>query len=211
MCPVSFPPFSTNQPATRVDNAHKEDINCVDWNNHDPTSILSGSSDGTIHQYDYRMLSSGIDSGSGGGRVVATYQDSGLGNITNIQWSPHDARYFASAGDDGAVSIWDTHAASDDSLLFRHSGHRASIVDFDFNRNSPWTMVSMSDDSQNPRLGGGTMQVWRLTDLLYKTGVDVDKHLIEKLELDKVNESNKSKSDIMSGESVGAGNKRSKN
>ena len=28
--------------AARVDNAHKEDINCVDWNNHDPTSIVSG-------------------------------------------------------------------------------------------------------------------------------------------------------------------------
>jgi histone-binding protein RBBP4 len=35
-----------NPIAIRVNNAHQEDINCVDWNNHDPTSIISGSSDG---------------------------------------------------------------------------------------------------------------------------------------------------------------------
>ena len=141
-----------------------------------------GSSDGTIHQYDYRMLSKTPNRA-----IVATYDDPGLGNITNIQWSPHDARYFASAGDDGAISIWDAHSASPtSSLLFRHSGHRASIVDFDWNSCSPWTMVSMSDDSQNPRLGGGTMQVWRISDLLYKTGTDFENKLVQKLELDKI-------------------------
>ena len=56
-----------------------------------------------------------------------------------------------------------------EGLIFRHMGHRASIVDFDWNENSPWTFASMSDDSQNPHLGGGTLQVWRLTDLLYKS------------------------------------------
>jgi WD40 repeat protein len=32
--------------AIRVSDAHEEDINCVDWNSHDPTAIVSGSSDG---------------------------------------------------------------------------------------------------------------------------------------------------------------------
>ena len=165
----------------RVENAHKEDINCIDWNNHDPSSLVSGSSDGTIHQYDYRMLNA-----SPNRAVVATYDQPGLGNITNIQWSPHDARYFASAGDDGAISVWDSHAVDKDStLLFRHSGHRASIVDFDWNSKSPWTMVSMSDDSQNPRLGGGTMQVWRLSDLLFQSGADFEQKLVGALDKDK--------------------------
>ena len=174
-----------NALVARVDEAHREDINCVDWNNHDPTSLVSGSSDGTIHQYDYRMLTQTPNRA-----IVATYDDPGLGNITNIQWSPQDARYFASAGDDGAVSIWDAHAmSSDSSLLFRHSGHRASIVDFDWNSCSPWTMVSMSDDSQNPRLGGGTMQVWRISDLLHKSGNDFESHLANALEKDRKSDS----------------------
>ena len=151
---------------------------------------------------------------------VATYEDPGLDNITNIQWSPHDARFFASAGDDGTVSIWDTHAShashpgspggnntTNNSLMFRHCGHRASIVDFDWNSRSPWTMVSMSDDSQNPRLGGGTMQVWRLTDLLYKHNIDTEKKYIELL--DKQKKEKMQQNEQGSGGSGGS-NKRSK-
>jgi WD40 repeat protein len=156
---------------------------------------------------------------------VASYEDPCLGNITNIQWSPHDARYFASAGDDGAVSIWDSHTThalhntsdtsnrSNESLLFRHSGHRASIVDFDWNSSSPWTIVSMSDDSQNPRLGGGTMQVWRITDLLYKNDVVAEKNYVSLLDKGKDHlnsEGGSSGSNGIDDGETGQSNKRSK-
>ena len=160
----------------RILEAHSEDINCVDWSVHNHAAVVTGSSDGIIQQYDFRMLSSSMDQRDRRA-IVASYSDGALGNITNIQWSPHDARYFASAGDDGTVTVWDTLSSDTaepgglpPALMFRHCGHRASIVDFDWNAESPWTIVSMSDDSQNPRLGGGTLQVWRITDLLYKSG-----------------------------------------
>ena len=40
-----------------------------------------------------------------------------------------------------------------------------SIVDFDWNPSSPWTISSMSDDGE---LGGGTLQIWRVSDLVYR-------------------------------------------
>ena len=175
--------------ATRLEEAHSDDMNCVDWNVHDANKILTGSSDGTIHIYDYRMLPShgrrsivqryGYhgDAYEGGNAGCGDQSHYKLGNITNVMWSPTgDGRFFASAGDDGVVTIWDSSksgAANADglpeALLFRHAGHRASIVDFDWNPHSAWTIASMSDDSQNPRLGGGTLQVWRITDLIYKS------------------------------------------
>ena len=176
--------------AARLEEAHSDDMNCVDWNAHDANQIVTGSSDGTIHIYDYRMLASHgrrsivrrygyrsdapeAEAGGESGTAQSRYK---LGNITNIMWSPTDGRSFASSGDDGAVTIWDASKSGapleedglPEALLFRHAGHRASIVDFDWNARSAWTIASLSDDSENPRLAGGTLQVWRITDLLYK-------------------------------------------
>ena len=61
----------------------------------------------------------------------------------------------------------------------------------------------MSDDSQNPRLGGGTMQVWRLTDLLYKHNIDTEKNYIELLDKQKDTQNEQ-------GSGGSGGNKRSK-
>ncbi len=177
--------------AARLEEAHSDDMNCVDWNSHDVNQIVTGSSDGTIHIYDYRMLAShgrrsivrrygrridasSTDGGSGSDETAQSRYK--LGNITNVMWSPTDGRFFASSGDDGAVTIWDASKSGapleqdglPEALLFRHAGHRASIVDFDWNAQSAWTIASLSDDSENPRLAGGTLQVWRITDLLYK-------------------------------------------
>lgn len=171
--------------ATRFKEAHSDDINCVDWNLHDENKIVTGSSDGTVNIYDYRMLGKlarqsiirsygGQSSTAEEGKLASSLR---LGNITNVMWSPTDSRFFATAGDDGIVSVWDSEKSGAPSqldglpegLFFRHTGHRASVVDFDWNTNSPWTFASISDDSQNPHLGGGTLQVWRISDLLYKS------------------------------------------
>ena len=42
-------------------------------------------------------------------------------------------------------------------VIFSHSGHRASIVDFQWNPYDPWVLSSLSDDSadQSVRAGGG--------------------------------------------------------
>ena len=152
-----------------VHEAHTDDINCISWNPLDTNMIVTGSSDGSINLYDRRSFSS-----DGTATQPVQKFSADLSNITNIQWSPHSRSHFASAGEDCIVSIWDVHARQQDALddglppglLFRHRGHRAGVVDFDWSSSSPWTIASMSDDSTNPRLGGGTLQVWRICDLL---------------------------------------------
>ena len=37
-------------------------------------------------------------------------------------------------------------AGTDRCLLFRHAGHRSSIVDLNWNTLQPWTLGSISDD-----------------------------------------------------------------
>ncbi|KAL8139293.1 hypothetical protein V2J09_005314 [Rumex salicifolius] len=54
-------------------------------------------------------------------------------------------------------------------LFFKHSGHRDKVADFHWNAIDPWTLVSVSDDSA----GGGTLQIWRIIDLLYRPEQEV--------------------------------------
>jgi histone-binding protein RBBP4 len=161
---------SGSSPTLAVKEAHGDDINCVIWNPHDANVICTGASDGTINLYDLRRL------GAGPSQKIGEGMD--LGNITNMQWCPHSATHFASAGDTGALYVWDvSRAGARDAaveswdtyppeLMFTHRGHRAPIVDFHWNSHSDWTIASMSDDGS---MGGGTLQMWRVSDLLYDT------------------------------------------
>lgn len=167
------------KPTNSVVRAHDDDINCVVWNPFDGNVVCTGASDGSIHQYDIRNLSTGSVRHLGVGVE--------MGNITNMQWSPHSAHHFASAGDGGSLYIWDIskadtpHAEMEPwdttpaELMFKHMGHRAPVVDFDWNAKSPWTIATFSDDGA---LGGGTLQMWRVADLVYNEQPD----FLEKLQ-----------------------------
>lgn len=41
------------------------------------------------------------------------------------------------------------------------------MVDFQWNPNDPWTMLSVSDDVSSGN-GGGSLQMWRISDLIYR-------------------------------------------
>ena len=53
------------------------------------------------------------------------------------------------------------------------------VVDFQWNPHDPWTFMSVSDDVSD-ELGGGTLQLWRVNDLIYREEAEVlaelDKH-----------------------------------
>ncbi|KAL8217219.1 hypothetical protein R6Q57_024056 [Mikania cordata] len=44
---------------------------------------------------------------------------------------------------------------------------RDKVVDFHWIVYDPWTVVSVSDDVETTS-GGGTLQIWRMSDLIYK-------------------------------------------
>ncbi|KAG6489283.1 hypothetical protein ZIOFF_050552 [Zingiber officinale] len=95
-------------------------------------------------------------------------------SILFLQWCPDKSTVFGSAGEDNFLNIWD-HAkvgASDEysrppGLFFQHAGHRDKVVDFHWCETEPWTIASVSDDCARVN-GGGTLQLWRMSDFIYR-------------------------------------------
>ncbi|AQK97801.1 WD-40 repeat-containing protein MSI4 [Zea mays] len=91
-----------------------------------------------------------------------------------FQWSPDRASVFGSSAEDGFLNVWDHEKVGKKKnsnvpagLFFQHAGHRDKIVDFHWNSSDPWTIVSVSDDGESTG-GGGTLQIWRMSDLIYR-------------------------------------------
>ncbi|XP_047176616.1 WD-40 repeat-containing protein MSI4-like isoform X2 [Vigna umbellata] len=166
-------------PVVKVDKAHKGDLHCVDWSPHDSNFILTGSADNTVHMFDRRNLKS-----SGVGSPVYKFEGHDAA-VLCVQWSPDKSSVFGSAAEDGILNIWDyekvgktTDSSGSKSpnapsgLFFRHAGHRDKVVDFHWSACDPWTIVSVSDDCESSG-GGGTLQIWRMMDLIYRPEEEV--------------------------------------
>ena len=156
--------------ADSAPKAHTEDVHAVDWSPHDANLIVTGGADGVAKVWDRRSLGKGC---------VGAYEYHDL-PILRVQWNPDAAGFFTSGGQDGRILIWDTSkdgsrppgtqdgagSSPPPAVLFQHNGHRAEVVDFHWNPYSAWTMLSVSNDTE--RNGGSTMQMWRVSDLLYR-------------------------------------------
>lgn len=171
-------------PIVKVEKAHKSDLHCVDWNPHDVNLILTGSADNSVRMFDRRRLSSG-----GIGSPVHKFEGHSAA-VLCVQWSPDRASVFGSSAEDGLLNIWDHEkvgikkeksgtrtSSAPPGLFFQHAGHRDKVVDFHWNAYDPWTIVSVSDDCQSTG-GGGTLQIWRINDLIYRP----EEEVLEELE-----------------------------
>ncbi|KAL9660156.1 hypothetical protein QQ045_024967 [Rhodiola kirilowii] len=167
----------SSTPVVKVLKAHDADLHCVDWNHIDQNLILTGSADNSARLFDRRNLTSG-----GVGSPVHKFEGHKAA-VLCVQWCPNKASVFGSAAEDGILNIWDCDkvgtkeqesksAGSSPGLRFQHAGHRDKIVDFHWNASEPWTVASVSDDC-GVSGGGGTLQVWRMTDLLYRPEEEV--------------------------------------
>ncbi|XP_075095478.1 WD-40 repeat-containing protein MSI4-like [Nicotiana tabacum] len=168
-----------NNPVVKVEKAHDADLHCVDWNPHNDNLIITGSADNSVRLFDRRNLTS-----DGFGSPVHKFEHH-TAAVLCVQWCPDRASVFGSSAEDGLLNIWDyekvgettdTEAKSQDDpppgLFFQHAGHRDKIVDFHWNASDPWTIVSVSDDLETSG-GGGTLQIWRMSDLLYRREEEV--------------------------------------
>ncbi|KAM3380098.1 WD-40 repeat-containing protein MSI4 isoform X1 [Capsicum galapagoense] len=164
---------------SRVEKAHSADLHCVDWNPHDVNYILTGSADNTIRMFDRRNLTSG-----GVGSPIHIFE-AHTAAVLCVQWSPDKSSVFGSSAEDGVLNIWDherigkmessagtERETSPPGLFFCHAGHRDKVVDFHWNVSDPWTIVSVSDDGEKTG-GGGTLQIWRMIDLIYRPDDEV--------------------------------------
>ncbi|KAH6803153.1 Transducin family protein / WD-40 repeat family protein [Perilla frutescens var. frutescens] len=162
-----------NDPVVKVEKAHNADLHCVDWNSHDENYILTGSADHSVCMFDRRNLTS-----DGIGSPVHKFEGHKAA-VLCVQWSPDKCSVFGSSAEDGLLNIWDYEKVGQKEetgpksrstpagLFFQHAGHRDKVVDFHWNVYDPWTIVSVSDDGEFSG-GGGTLQMWRMTDLLYR-------------------------------------------
>lgn len=170
---------SKSGPTMRVNQAHGEkDVHCVDWSGLQPHLLVTGAQDGGVHVWDTRNMTSPI-------HAFKHHTDA----VMHVEWSPHAENIFATGSDDGLVCIWDISKGQGegissqlnmpvpDQLVLQHAGHQSSVVDFCWNPDEPWTIMSASVDGSSGK-GGGTLQLWRVSDLVYRS----EKEIMEELE-----------------------------
>ncbi|XP_047327740.1 WD-40 repeat-containing protein MSI4-like [Impatiens glandulifera] len=178
-CLILWDARSGSSPAIKVEKAHDADLHCVDWNPHNVNFILTGSADNTIRMFDRRNLKSG-----GVGSPVHVFEGHDAA-VLCVQWSPDKSSVFGSSAEDGILNLWDIEkigkkqetsgsrsSSYPQGLFFKHAGHRDKVVDFHWNSCDPWTIVSVSDDGESTG-GGGTLQIWRMIDLIYRPEEEV--------------------------------------
>ncbi|KAL6131891.1 hypothetical protein ACLB2K_070264 [Fragaria x ananassa] len=143
---------------------------------------IKESADHSVRMFDRRNLTSG-------GVGAPIYKFVGhTAAVLCVQWSPDKSSVFGSSAEDGLLNIWDyekvskkertsKNSTSPPGLFFQHAGHRDKVVDFHWNASDPWTVVSVSDDCDTTG-GGGTLQIWRMSDLIYRP----EEEVLEELE-----------------------------
>ena len=77
-----------------------------------------------------------------------------------------DAKAPAGGDAEGGPAPKRPRAAVPPQMLFQHAGHRGPVVDFQWNPADPWTFFSVADEAGEG--GGGTLQLWRVSDLIYR-------------------------------------------
>ncbi|KAL1210617.1 WD-40 repeat-containing protein MSI5 [Cardamine amara subsp. amara] len=174
-CLILWDARTGTSPTMKVEKAHDADLHCVDWNHHDNNLILTGSADNTVRVFDRRNLTS-----NGVGSPTYTFEGHKAA-VLSVQWSPDKSSVFGSSAEDGLLNIWDYERVGKKSecipkvpagLFFQHAGHRDKVVDFHWNVLEPWTIVSVSDNCESSG-GGGTLQIWRMIDLIYRAEDEV--------------------------------------
>eukprot|EP00195_Chlamydomonas_chlamydogama_P006777 CAMPEP_0202905910 /NCGR_PEP_ID=MMETSP1392-20130828/36561_1 /ASSEMBLY_ACC=CAM_ASM_000868 /TAXON_ID=225041 /ORGANISM="Chlamydomonas chlamydogama, Strain SAG 11-48b" /LENGTH=458 /DNA_ID=CAMNT_0049594215 /DNA_START=185 /DNA_END=1558 /DNA_ORIENTATION=+ len=180
-------------PATTIKDAHGKglDIQCVDWDVQTGYMVATGAQDGSLRIWDLRSM------GGSSSKHLASFKVH-TGGVIRLEWHPHHRGILASGGEDKLIMVWRMNpdapvpeasetgsgakggkGASKElpqELIFQHAGHRrGKVVDFQWNSSPlvPWTMMSVSDDGEDEEVGGGSLQLWRVNDLIWRDEEEV--------------------------------------
>ena len=156
-------------PSFRLLNVHNDDINTVAWSALNTNYVATGSNDKKVCLIDVRKFSSSSEKmdiktlapdQSPIVKVLTGHTES----ITGLQFCPFDQRYLISSAE--SVKIWNLEEQEkDEQLFFDHIGHINRIADVQWSEDSPWSILSVSDD-MDPRHAGCSLQAFRPVDLL---------------------------------------------
>lgn len=144
------------QPTHTINDAHKREINCMDFNPFSEFLLLTGSADNTVALWDLRNLKMKLHS-------FETHVD----EVFNVSWSPFSETVMASCAADRRLNIWDLSKIGEEQepddaedgppeLLFIHGGHTDKIADFSWNTNEDWVVASVADDN--------VLQIWQMAE-----------------------------------------------
>lgn len=173
---------SPSKPITVVHEAHDGDVNCCDYGGADSHRIITGGSDSIVRAWDRRFLKD-----ANGKKKPSNTLYGHSDQITNVMWNRYVPDICASGSEDGQVLIWNvgevdrrpvtTSQAYPNSheLIFRHVGHtmtESKIVDLEWHpcQSDPWCLATLSETVGE---GGSTLQIWRISDLIYRAKEEV--------------------------------------
>ncbi|KAH7822839.1 putative WD domain, G-beta repeat protein [Monocercomonoides exilis] len=156
---------------------HSAEVNSICFSHFDQNLIVTGSSDHTLKLVDLRNTS----------EPLYTFE-AHTAEVLQCEWSPTEETIIASSGGDRRILLWDISAAgaqpdeqdtdsgTPPELLFIHGGHTARPNDFCFDKTSPYSIASVSEDS--------ILQIWQVAEHIYSE----DEYVIDDVEDEKEEE-----------------------
>ncbi|GBG32591.1 Histone-binding protein RBBP4 [Hondaea fermentalgiana] len=147
------------KPIATAAKAHEKGVNTLSFSPFNDYLSLTGGSDKVIKLWDQRNLNRPL-------HVFEGHTD----EIYKVEWAPFSEAIMASCGADRRVMVWDLSRIGDElnpedtadgapELLFVHGGHTATVNDFSWNTNDPWTIASVAEDN--------VVQVFQLAAAIY--------------------------------------------
>lgn len=155
---------SGTRPVATVKNAHGGDVQAVDWCRADPMMVATGGQDGVVKIWDVRELTKPREIA----KVTLDKAKDESSAVTRVEWAPKRSDMLACATDGGQAVIYSlTEATRALRPLFRHLWHDAGVEDLHWNPyvdDSEALIASCSE--QDREFGGGSLHVWRVSDLI---------------------------------------------
>lgn len=164
------------RPVASVKKAHAGDIQGLDWSRADASLLATGDQHGVLKVWDVRALAASQTEGAVV-KEVATItldrdeEEDESAAITRVEWCPKRRDLLACCTDGGQATVYTLGSTAQNKQtlrpVFRHLYHDAGVEDLHWNSHvdsSEALLASCSEQEQGS--GGGSLQVWRINDLI---------------------------------------------